>query len=173
MTTPIFERHIMHVINATTGYLDLGMPQEAKEELHTLSPQLKQHPTVLPLRIQVALALGQLTEAQKLVNVGLHAFPERAEFYFLKASILQKIGRPRDAKQILLTIPAVFHHTDSFHLNLARFEAELGNKNAARSHLQKALQLNKNLGTVILNDPQFQIIRGALSELIDYPLSNS
>jgi len=140
-------------LRSAEGYLNLGMPDEAMEELDALPAVLQAIPDVQHYRVRSLLIKHQWSDAFKLTDSVLVDFPERADFYFMKACALDQGGYPQKAKDVLMGIPVFFHDTDIFHLNLARFEAELGNRDTAREHITRAIEINDQARSIVLGDP--------------------
>lgn len=140
-------------LRSADGYLNLDMPDEALEELDALPLVLQEVPDVLHYRIRAMLVKHQWGDALYLSDSVLGSFPDRADFYFMKACALDQGGNPQKAKDVLLETPIFFHDTDIFHLNLARFEAELGNRDTAIEHITRAIEINDQARSIVMGDP--------------------
>lgn len=141
------------VLLAVDGYLQLNMPQEALEELSELPEKCGLHPDILHFKLRVLLSLRRWESAFRISEQAIEIHPSRPDFYFMQACALDQSGHPLQAKEALLCTPTLFHDTDVFHLNLARLEAELGNRDKACRHIHRAMELNKDVRSYIQIDP--------------------
>ena len=64
-------------IQAAEGWLALGAPSAAWEELETLAPDFQEDPTALHERVRVLLALGKMDRAKETVRRLSKLAPER------------------------------------------------------------------------------------------------
>lgn len=133
----------MQAIKAAEGYLQLEMSEAALVELDRLEVLDQGHPVALLYRSKAHMDEKNFERAAVVADVGISAYPLRAEFYFLKAFALAGTGDSWSAKQALLRAPNTIQQTGEFHYNLARYEAELGNIESARQHLALAESLSQ------------------------------
>lgn len=64
-------------IQAAEGWLTLGAPSAALEELETLAPVLQEYPTVLHERARVLVALGRVDRAKETIRYLAKLAPAR------------------------------------------------------------------------------------------------
>src|ERR1044071_10247005 len=77
-------------VQAAEGWLMLGNPIEANEELEVVAPEYRYHPTVLAMRWQV-YAAAEWWEAAWVVSRALcEVVPESAEVWICHANTLRK-----------------------------------------------------------------------------------
>lgn len=141
-------------LSFTRGYLELGMIEEAEEELDKLSVRLRCYSDVLELRVRVLMAGGQMAKAARLAKSASKVYPGVAEFYLLAANAYEALKRPDRAKEVWVSAPSLFHVSGIFHFNLARFEAQLGNARSAQEHIALAIELDPEMENRAAKDPR-------------------
>ncbi len=135
------------------GYLELGMLGAAERELARLSIRHRLYADVIELRVRVLVARGRLEKAAGLARSAAKVYPGVAEFYSLAAEAYEAMHRPAEAKAVWVSAPAIFHASGIFHFNLARFEAQLGNRTSAREHIALAIELDPAMQDRAGRDP--------------------
>lgn len=141
---------------AAQGYCELGMSAEALAEIESVPAELRDHPTVVELRLiilmqakrwKAALAAGrELTKIAPDKNIG----------YIHSAFCLHELGQTEAARKIMLDGPQTLHTEPVFHYNLACYECMLGNLDLARVHLDKSFELDKKFRDYAKSDPDLE-----------------
>lgn len=132
------ERHLV----AADGYLDLGMPREALEELDGMGEWARGNPQALRLRVRAHLKLREWAEGMALASSAAKRYPQDGEFFLQWAYALHKARPGGSAQEVLDAAPEALRSSGLIHYNLARFEAQDGNIENARLYLQEACRLN-------------------------------
>ncbi|HEX4084142.1 MAG TPA: hypothetical protein VHY22_04465 [Chthoniobacteraceae bacterium] len=138
---------------AADGYLYLGMPAEALEELDSIDPAAQESSPVLRARVRVLLHLKRWIEANALSEAGNSLYPEENEFTVQRAFALHQMKRGNAAVQVLLNAPEWLRRTGILHYNLACYEAQLGDLTTARQCIQAAIQINSSFKKNARTDP--------------------
>ncbi len=141
---------------AIDGYLFLGMPEEAMQELNEIEEADQQDSIVLSNRIRVLLYLHHWTEAERLSKLGGEIFPDENEFMVQRAFALHQLQKAREAIQVLLTAPEWIRKTGILHYNLACYEARLGDLRTARQCIRAAIELNASFKKNAKTDPDLR-----------------
>ena len=68
---------VQRALGAAEGWLALGAPQAAHEELVALEPSCQEQPAVLHQRARVFVALGRLPEAKAMIHRLARIAPEQ------------------------------------------------------------------------------------------------
>jgi tetratricopeptide (TPR) repeat protein len=84
----------------------------------------------------------------------LRLFPAAAEFYVHAATAHDMLGQPAEARDVWQKAPRALRSSGFFHLNVAQFEAQLGNIDSAQDHLVSALQIDPSLRALAGHDPK-------------------
>ena len=128
-------------LRAAEGFLELGLPREAAEELDAVAASHSTRAEVLGLRVQVCRVLGQwepmaaAAETLCRLDSGNPQWPISLAYAMRRA---HSLGR---AKSILLEAVGRFPQEAILHYNLACYEAQLGCLEPARERLREAIRL--------------------------------
>lgn len=143
---------------AAQGYIELEMPVEALAELDALGPEHQNCEEVLQLRLFVVMR-GRLWEPALDVCARLRStYPECSTGYIHGAFCLHEMGRTAEAKQILLAGPPSLTQEATYHYNLGCYDAVLGNREEAQSHLRTSFQLDKKFREIAKHDPDLKSV---------------
>ena len=144
---------------AAQGYCELGMFDDALDELESLPPELMQHSAVVELRTVVLMQARRwklaLTASRSLCRVA----PDKSTGFIHAAFCLHELGRTDEARDTLLSGPDALHTEPTYHYNLACYECALGNLDLARMHLEKSIELDKKFKDFAKNDPDLAALR--------------
>jgi len=140
-------------LEAVDGYLYLGMPDEALNELREIHIKHQGEIAVLRARVRALLHMRRWREAELLSEKGTSLYPEENEFMVQRAFALHQLKRGNDAVNVLLSAPDWIRRTGILHYNLACYEAKLGDIVTARQCIRAALELNSAFKKNARNDP--------------------
>ena len=132
-----FDRHL----RAAEGFLELGLPQEAGEELDGIEATQRTRPTVLSLRVQVCQALGQWELMAAAADALCHLESANPQWPISLAYATRRAHSLERAKGILTEALQRFPQEAILHYNLACYEAQLGHLERARERLREAIRL--------------------------------
>jgi predicted Zn-dependent protease len=138
---------------AAQGYCELGMFADSLVELDGMPKKLKDHPAVVEARLIVLMQAERWREALKVGQQLTKLAPDRNIGYIHTAYCLHEIGHTEKARSILLSGPETLKAEPVFHYNLACYECTLGNKDMARVHLMKSVELDKKFRDFAKKDP--------------------
>lgn len=143
-------------LTAADGYLYLGMPFEALDELAAIDVSHQNESAVLRARIRVLLHLRRWKEAEKLSLEGSNQYPEEEEFTVQLAFALHQQAKGSEAVQVIMSAPEWIRRTGILHYNLACYEAQLGDLGAARQCILAAIEINAAFKKNAKSDPDLQ-----------------
>jgi len=138
------------------GYVELGMYEDANDELDSLPPEMKAHPTVLLARLELLVEMKQWEEGALLGESLCDLKPQELEFWFKTAFCQHELKRTRDARETLLKAPVRIRETAVFYYNLACYETQLGDLSEGRRLFEKSCEMDKQFGRDALDDPDLQ-----------------
>jgi tetratricopeptide (TPR) repeat protein len=150
------ETSFQKILNACQGYLQLGMIEDAWNELNTVPPGFQDRPEVLQLRTWIHMRrkewLPGFESAARLCGLAPHI-----PIPFIDAAYcLHELKRTSEAKQILMAGPPELAKFPLYHYNLACYEACLGNLDSARRYLKTAIGLHPPYREEALQDPDLK-----------------
>jgi hypothetical protein len=79
------------------------------------------------------------------------------------ATAFDMLGQRDKGRRVWDSAPEIVRSSGALHLHVARFEARLGNVDAARDHLASALVLDPQLRSVASRDPHLTAVLAAHS----------
>lgn len=147
------KRRLLRALNAAEGYKNLGLYEDAADELAGLSPEFQDEPEVLGAFGAIYATQNDWSRVLEKAERGLKLHPAKLSFYFQASEAYNRLGNPKGAKTIWLSAPDILRYYGIFYYNLARFEAGLGDKHRARRHLDVALKMDPRLCVHVQNDP--------------------
>jgi tetratricopeptide (TPR) repeat protein len=150
--TPELERPLM----AADGFLFLGMPEQALEELAKIPSDYHQHSSVLRARIRILLHLRQWKRAEKLSRLGSRLYPDENEFMVQRAFSLHQQAKGPEAIEVIRSAPEWIRRTGILQYNLACYEAQLGDLGIARQCIRAAIEINSSFKKNAKTDPDLQ-----------------
>jgi tetratricopeptide (TPR) repeat protein len=145
------------------GYLDLGMHQEANDELERLPIELKTHPLVLSARLDLLMEMKRWEDGEILGRSLFKLWPDECEFYIRTAFCLHEMKRTQEALETLMSGPSALQSKAVFFYNAACYQAQLGHLTEAKQMLSVCFKLDKNYKAESLDDPDLEPLWAALA----------
>lgn len=160
---PFHEAH--RALKAAIGYLDLGMPQDALEELDQLDPADQDMLEVLEMRAYLQQFLGQWQPAASTYQRLCEREDASVDRFLAWACCLYELKDYPACRDALLAAPTAKADRHAlWHFHLACYLALTGDKQQARDRALHALKLepalrqmalrNSNLGPLLKNNSQ-------------------
>jgi predicted Zn-dependent protease len=137
---------------AASGWLDLGLPEGALEELNRLSPSDQNRPEALELKLQAQMDAKAWNAAADLARVLCVRQPANARYFLHAAYCLHETGDTLAARNQLLSGPKALLEMPMFHYNLACYHWTLGEQERARTHLSRAIAMDESYREAALTD---------------------
>jgi Tfp pilus assembly protein PilF len=147
-----YERHL----EAALGYLHLGMPMDAHEELDAIPPERKAEPLVLRAR---AFIYHQTHDWEALRDVSaflVSILPEDSQHWIWLGYAARRCQSINDAEVILLDALARHPREPMLHFNLACYAAQTERVALARERLAEAIRLDPTITKLAVDDPDLQ-----------------
>ncbi|QTN31605.1 tetratricopeptide repeat protein [Akkermansiaceae bacterium] len=131
------------VIRAASGWLELGMPDDALEELNGLSGEDRQGRKVLELELAAQMAKGSWAGASSTARQLCGQAADEPDFFLSAAYCLHEAGETEEARQLLSGGPEVLREFPVYHYNMACYLWTLGEGDSAKEHLDKAIAMDE------------------------------
>ena len=137
----ILEPPDTHYFSAAVGWLELGNLAEAKAELSRINQAQQQHPDVLEVRWMIAAEEKAWDDALQAAQALLRQAPARSSGWLHQAYALRRDpgGSVERARNALLPAFEKFPKEATIPFNLACYACQLGQLDAARDWLQRAV----------------------------------
>lgn len=137
---------------AVSGWLDLGLPDEALVELDGLADAQKHSETALRLRIDALMAMQRWNQAAAVAKRLSILTPDDPLVFLRAAYCLHETGDTQAACQFLFRGPRSLMSMPIFHYNYACYLSILGEYRRAKGHLRRALKMDSTLREHALQD---------------------
>ncbi len=148
-------------VDAATGYLMLGMIQDAWDELEALPPELRTRDEVLATRIEIYHKLAKWEQARILAESLAGRSPQNPAWWIHWAYSLRREQSVEAAREVLEQAVRIHPDVSLIPYNLACYACMTGNMVEAGKLLQRAVILDPRLKLVALKDPDLDAIFGA------------
>ena len=130
------------IIRAASGWLELGMPADALNELKNLPKESSEERVVLELRLAAEMALQNWKHGAETAKALCMEAVDEPDFFLSAAFCLHEIGETNEAMKWLLRGPEVLSEMAVYHYNMACYLWTLGEKERAHNHLAKAFEMD-------------------------------
>ncbi len=152
-----------HYLLAAQGWLELGNAREAADELARLSTASRQHPEALHLEWQIHARNHSWEQSLPFCEALIRTCPQHPDGWISLSFSLHELRRTAEARDNLLGVLSDFPDHPTMRYNLACYEAQLGNLDAARHWLDSALALPgaEHLKLAAKTDPDLAPLRNA------------
>lgn len=131
-----------HYLSAASGWIDLGLPQEARHELARITPTLRLHPAVLAVEWDLHAHVGDWEAALHVALRLLEVDPSRPEPWIHRAYALHELRRTGEARDALVPALTRFPAVGLIPYNLACYACQMGELDQARAFLRQAITLD-------------------------------
>lgn len=156
------------LLEAVSGYLALGMYEDAWEELENLPPELRADDFVLGLRIEILHRLGKWESARVIAESLAQRSPDNPDWWISWAFALRREQSIEAAQAVLRSAEEIHPDNALIAYNRACYAAVLGWEGEAREMLAKAFAADATLKALALDDPDLDLLFGAV-DMQDIP----
>jgi tetratricopeptide (TPR) repeat protein len=161
----------LHYLRAASGWLELGNPVEAQNELDRLRPELLDHPEVLRIRWHVSAVVKRWDASVEIAGRMVELAPDQAEGWIHRSFALHELRRTEEALSCLLGAVDRFSNSWVIPYNCACYCAQLGRLDEARDWLRRALAIARmdgnetTLRLQAVEDPDLEPLREELGSI--------
>jgi len=141
-----------HQLRAALGFLELGDPDAAWDELESLPAEERGHPVVLRMRVQVYRAKERWMEMAEVARHLTEIEPDQPAHWTDRAWAERRHLGIHVAQQTLLIARDRFPQEGIIHYNLACYEAVQGRLDDAKGSLTRAIELEPAFKAIALED---------------------
>jgi hypothetical protein len=132
------------VLTRASGWLDLGLADEALAELDGLSHEELRCREALEIKLCAQMESGAWNPASETARLLCLKVTDEPVFFLQAAFCLHETGDTLAARNWLLKGPKSLFDMAVFHYNLACYLWILGDGKAARDHLGKAIAMDES-----------------------------
>ena len=146
-------------LRAAQGWLELGKPLEANEELEWITPQLRSHPDVMEVRWQISANLEKWERALEIATALAKMRPDWPNGWIYRASSLTELNRHLEAHETLSEAATRFPSDEIILYDLACVCCALKRLDEAQTWLGRSLELGgEEIKRRALDDPDLEPI---------------
>ena len=157
LVTP-FERHLQ----AAQGFLDLGLPLEAHEELEEIEPELRHFSEVLALKVPIFQALRKWALLEVVSKEMCIRQPDEPRWLLSLAEAIRRDRSLQEGMQVLVQAAMRFPEEAILFYRLACYQAQLGYLDATRGRLANAVRLDPGFRERAQDDPDLRPLRDSM-----------
>lgn len=132
-----------HRLECARGYLQLGMGEDALEELGPVQEGPEAETEVLVLQMLACRVAGRWPEMQQAARALMRRAPQEPEFWVLLADATRHAESVRNGLNILEIAEELFPLNSHLLFQLGCYHCQLGEVSEARQYLEKAVALDK------------------------------
>lgn len=153
-------RHLL----AAQGWLELGDWLSANEELENIQPQMRAHPDVLKMRVEVYSAAKKWDYVIEVAGSLSRLLPEEAFGHVRLAYALHELKRTQEAFDQLLPVVNKFPKVWTIPYNLACYCAQVGRLDECQEWFKKAMSIDEhNVKQAAIDDPDLKPLWDSMS----------
>ena len=146
-------------LTASQGYLDLGMGQEAWDELDSMPLRDRARPEVVVMRLVILQSMAQWDKAAEIARGAIRAYPERPELYLLYLFGAYAIRRAEDVRAAFLFLQegcTYLVDDATYWFNRGCYHCQAGELEDAKRCVQRAAELDRRFQQMALDDEDLE-----------------
>lgn len=140
-------------LRVVQGYQELGMSEEAWEELGDIERRFPATPPIVQMKVLLMEGDRDFDRAFELTSELRRMEPHGAAGYIHGAYCLHEMGRTDEALTMLEAAPESVRDEALYHYNKGCYQAALGDVETARTCLSKSFDLDGRLLAIARKDP--------------------
>ena len=140
------------LLTAAQGFLELGLPLDAHDEIESMDAEVRHVPEVLEVRVEIYRALKKWELMQTVAKKLTEAEPADSRWPLAWAYATRRAESLDAARFILVEAWKVHEREPLFPLNIACYLCQLGQTEIAKGVLKVAFKLDPNMRLMALDD---------------------
>src|SRR6476646_9204410 len=137
---------------AAVGYAELGMFQDANDQLEKIDPFNRAAPEVLAVRLAIYRELKKWELMAEIAKRLTQFQPDDIQWTISLAYATRRADSIQAAKEILLNAESKFPKEGAIKYNLACYFCQIGDIQRAKNYLKKAFEIDLNWRIPALED---------------------
>jgi Flp pilus assembly protein TadD len=156
-----WQRHVL----ASSGYLELGMFDDAAMVLEEIAPEDKSRNEVLGARVVLYMAAKKWDMAAAVASYLVKVEPENETWWINLAYSVRRSESIEEAEAILLRAQAIHPKVAMIVFNLACYASVTGRMEGAKERLRHAIALDKDIRGLAIDDEDLKPLWDWISSL--------
>jgi tetratricopeptide (TPR) repeat protein len=150
-------RHDQRFLDAAEGWLGLGDLSSANDELEQITPELRTHPKVLAVRLEIYWASKKWEACVEIAGALVALEPKNDHAWIGRSFALHELKRTQEAYDLLLLAKNKFPKNYTIPYNLACYSAQLNRLEDAQDWFKKAMKINERaVKRLAIDDPDLK-----------------
>jgi Flp pilus assembly protein TadD len=155
-----WQRHVL----AASGYRELGMLEEAARALEEVEPEDRTRTEVLGARVDCYMAAKSWRMAIEVASHLVEVEPENAAWWINLAYATRRAESVERAEAVLLRAHKLHPDNVIIAFNLACYACVTGRLDAAKLHLEHAIEIDNTIRALALQDEDLKPLWGWLKD---------
>ena len=152
---------------AAVGYVELGMFQDANDQLEKIDPFNRAAPEVLAVRLAIYRGLKKWELMQQIAKRLKEFQPDNVQWTISLAYATRRAYSIDVAMEILLDAEAKFPREAAIPYNLACYYCQLGEMEKAKRYLKGAFEIDLNWRKAALDDEDLKPLWDSLKTTVE------
>lgn len=147
---------ILRHLRAAEGFCQLGMWQDAWDELEEIAPEHRAMLPVVLMRLEILIALRHFESAAVLAESLIAKGVREKQAYLLGAYAVRRCRSLEEAEQLLLGGEEVLKDDALWHYNLTCYASVAGRIDEAKERLRRCFVLDPSCRSTALTDADLE-----------------
>jgi hypothetical protein len=157
--TRVTEDHL----RIASGYLDLGMLEDAEDELDLIPDAEGLHPDVMRFKARIHFENGRWALLKIFASMLVQCEPQSADHWMLLAFATRRCESAEDAAVVLAKALSLHPQNALIYYHLSVYAALSKKPTEASKWLAQAIRLDTRLGQMALDDPDLATLWDSLA----------
>lgn len=154
-------------LQAVQGYIELRMLVEAANEVESIAPENRIHPSVVPYRYAIYAAMEKWDLAAATAGLMAIIYPGDPEWWIKWAYSTRRCRSVADARQILLEAEKLHPKEATIQFNLGCYACQLGELEEAKRRVALAISIDGKFRAMALDDKDLEPLWDDLLVLLE------
>ncbi len=148
-------------ITAADGFLDLGMLDEAWEQLDDIEPRRRADQEVLAMRLRILERMGRFEMGAEIARGAVRAHPDEMDLWLLGSRQVRAAEGIDVALEFLLGSGERFTSKAAYWFELGYLHCQLGDLERTAECTRRAVDLDRSYQMRVLDHPDLEALRAS------------
>lgn len=148
-------------ITAAEGFLDLGMLEQAWDQLEESDPRRRADPEVLAMRLRILERMGRFDMGAEIARGAVQAHPNELDLWLLGSRHIRAAEGIDSALEFLLGSGERFTSKAAYWFELACIHCQLGDLDRTADCTRRAVDLDRSYQMRVLDHPDLEALRAS------------
>jgi Tfp pilus assembly protein PilF len=143
-------------LTAAQGYLELGMGQDAWDELEEMPARDRARSEVVIMRLVILQSMARWDKAAEIARGAVGAYPDCSDLYLIGAYAIRRAEDVRAAFEFLQEGCTCLVDNAAYWFNRGCYLCQLGEMEDAKMSVRRAVDLDKSFQQMALDDEDLE-----------------